>query len=93
MSFSPNLDSEATTVLEPYGEHPKKKEVHNDFDLIQEISRGALYSGGKRAEDWWNGYAFGLRFVVLLLAGLFVYAVLKEFVGSGGFWNMIFGNS
>ncbi|MGQ9563170.1 MAG: hypothetical protein ACUVTH_06510 [Thermogutta sp.] len=88
----PNLDSEATTMLEPYGERPKKIVVHNEFDVIQEISRGASYAGGKRAEDGWNGYAFGFRLVALVLAGLLAYAVLKEFVSSGDLWKMLADN-
>lgn len=79
-------------MLEPYGEKPKIVEVHNNFDLMQEISRGALYFGGKRSEAWWNGYAFGIQLVSLLLFGLFAYAVLKEFVESGDFWKMLTGN-
>ena len=80
-------------MLEPYGQKPDQPdEVHNDFDLMQEISRGALYAGGERAENWWNGYAFGFRLVILLIAGLFVCGVLKEFVESGDFWKMLTGN-
>lgn len=79
-------------MLEPYGEEPRKREVHNDFDLFQEISRGALYAGGKRAENWWAGYAFTARLVILFIVGMFVFAVLKEFVESGDFWKVITGN-
>ena len=79
-------------MLEPLGKEPKRIDVHNDFDLFQEVSRGALYSGGKRAEEWWAGYAFGVRFVIVLLAGLFAYAVLKELVDSGDFLKMVTGD-
>lgn len=80
-------------MLEPYGQEPKQpQETHNDFDWMQEISRGALYAGGDRAENWWEGYAFGDRLVILLLAGLFVFGVLKEFVASGDAWKMQSGN-
>ncbi len=38
-----------------------------------------------------DGYAFGFRLVILLIAGLFVYGVLKEFVESGDFWKILSG--
>jgi len=80
--------------LKPMGtpEEERPQEVHNDFDLMQEISRGALYAGGDRAENWWAGFALGARLMILLIASLFVFGVLKEFVESGDFWKILSGN-
>jgi len=62
--------------LRPYGEE-ETTEVHNNFDLIQEISRGALYAGGGRAETWWRGFSITIKIIAILLAVLWVYGYIK----------------
>jgi len=46
--------------------------VHNQFDLIDEIGRGALYRGGEDADNFMSGYAVGFLGGLLLLIILFV---------------------
>ena len=72
-------------MFEPYGEKPNTYEVHNDFDVFQEMARADLQAGGQAAEDWWIGYSLGIRFMIYLIAAFYAYAMLKEFLESGGF--------
>jgi tetrahydromethanopterin S-methyltransferase subunit F len=48
------------------------EDVHNQFDLIDEIGRGALYRGGEDADTFMSGYAVGFLGGLLLLIVLFV---------------------
>lgn len=49
-----------------------------EFNLMDELSRGIIYRGGKELEDYMEGYAFGILFWILVLAFLFI-------LGSLGF--------
>jgi hypothetical protein len=72
-------------MFEPYGDYPKKSETHNDFDLLQEISRGDLYAGGERAEQWLNSYWCGARIIFYILLGAYFLGLLKEHFSPGAY--------
>jgi len=67
--------------LNPLGQPKQQQVVHNDFDVMQEISRGALYAGGERAANWWNGYTFALKIVIVVITCFFVLCVLHQELG------------
>jgi len=48
------------------------EDVHNQFNLIDEIGRGALYRGGEAADNFLSGYAVGFLGGLLLLLVMFV---------------------
>lgn len=54
------------------GRLPRTQEVQSRFNLLDEISRGALYRGGSDADDFIRGYGTGFWLGVLFLAVLFI---------------------
>ena len=52
--------------------HRPTEDVHNQFNLIDEIGRGALYRGGEDADTFMSGYAVGFLGGLLLLIVMFV---------------------
>lgn len=59
--------------LDPLGEE-KPRRVHNDFDLFQEITRGALYRGGRDAENVLFGYRLGTFFMLGVFAAILFFS-------------------
>ena len=46
--------------------------VRSQFDLLDELSRGALYRGGDDADDFIRGYGTGFWLGVLFLIVMFI---------------------
>ena len=49
---------------------------NDDFDLMKEISRGALYRGGDDMRSFLSGYAWGAVFFIGLIVGLSLLGLL-----------------
>jgi hypothetical protein len=49
---------------------PKKDP--QEFNLLNELARGAIYRGGKSQQDFLTGYAWGWILVIGLLVFLFI---------------------
>jgi len=64
------------SFLGPFG-NEKPREVHNDFDVFQEISRGALYRGGQDAATWMIGYRLGVFFMLGVVASFWFFSVIS----------------
>lgn len=63
-------------LLDPYGSE-KPGEVHNDFDLFQELSRGALYRGGQDAATWMLGYRLGIFFMLGVVVSFWFFSMIS----------------
>lgn len=44
----------------------------NDFNLTNELARGAIYRGGQSQEDFMTGYAWGWLIVIAFLFVLYI---------------------
>ena len=61
----------------PKGEWTKEmnsptQHIRNEFNLIDEIGRGALYRGREEAENYLTGYAFGFWGAILFVLVMFI---------------------
>ena len=58
---------------------------HNsDFHVFHEIARGALYRGGKEAEQYLRGYVWGALIVALIVALKILPVILGNLVDGRG---------
>jgi hypothetical protein len=49
-----------------------------DFNLLDELARGAIYRGGEDKEQFLSGYAQGVIFWVVLMAGLWIVGYIRQ---------------
>ena len=49
-----------------------------NFNLIDELARGAIYRGGEEKEQFLTGYAQGVVFWVVLMAGLWIAGYIRQ---------------
>jgi hypothetical protein len=49
-----------------------------DFNLLDELARGAIYRGGEEKEQFLTGYAQGVVFWVVLMAALWIVGYIRQ---------------
>jgi hypothetical protein len=49
-----------------------------DFNLLDELARGAIYRGGEDKEQFLSGYAQGVIFWVVLMGGLWIVGFIRQ---------------
>lgn len=54
------------------------KNPQRDFNLLDELARGAIYRGGEEKEQFLTGYAQGVVFWVVLMAGLWIAGYIRQ---------------
>jgi len=49
-----------------------------DFNLLDELARGAIYRGGQEKEQFLTGYAQGVVFWVVLMGALWIVGYIRQ---------------
>lgn len=67
-----NAERERLEVEQRWASTEQPGEIHNQFDLVDEVSRGALYRGGDDRDTFLSGYGVGFFVGLLILIVMFV---------------------
>ena len=67
-----NAERERLEVEQRWSGTEKPTEVHNQFNLLDELSRGAMYRGGEDRDTFMSGYGVGFFGGLVFLIVLYI---------------------